>query len=320
MLERRGPASDHETLARDLLGDFIDTCLRWGLDGVLRELEQARPTLDLTDRLALADDPELRAALVEKLGSFDHRGPQNAMPRQLADCLIATLSLTLSDDPDRTIALPDAVRAEVTAALSKVLDVELAAEKTRAGVIAIARERCDAAHLTAFNRITAQLDERGARMIRQPKVPLHAAQAVQQALTEARSAVVEAAVRVALDRATEVLARASADAAARLDLPVTHRLTPREVAIARATDPRGSTAPTAVVHSVLETLTQLVGIAWLPAERQARPYAASQTFAVGELLDHPKFGRGSVIAAVARRIEVEFADGKHTLVHVGPTN
>ena len=47
----------------------------------------------------------------------------------------------------------------------------------------------------------------------------------------------------------------------------------------------------------------------------ARPYAASQTFAVGDLVDHPKFGRGTVVAAAAQRIEVEFDDGKHTLVH-----
>jgi hypothetical protein len=244
VLERRGPGCDHETLARDLLADFIDVCMRWGQDRVLVELGQAHPTLDMTDPAALADDPALRAALVGKLAikeNFDDRGPLNAKPRQLADCLIATLALSLTDEPVKTITLPDEARAEVTAALASVLDVELAAAKVRPAVIANARERCEADHLAAFDKIAAQLDDRGMRMIRQPKVPLHAAQAVQLALTAARAAVVGAAVRSAIDHATPVLARASADAAARIDQPVTHRLTPREVAIRRACDPRTST-------------------------------------------------------------------------------
>jgi hypothetical protein len=33
------------------------------------------------------------------------------------------------------------------------------------------------------------------------------------------------------------------------------------------------------------------------------------------VLDHPKFGRGSVVSTAAQRIEVEFADGKRALVH-----
>jgi hypothetical protein len=48
------------------------------------------------------------------------------------------------------------------------------------------------------------------------------------------------------------------------------------------------------------------------------PYAASRTFAVGDVIEHPKFGRGTVVSRVAQRIEVEFPDGKHTLAHVAP--
>ena len=48
------------------------------------------------------------------------------------------------------------------------------------------------------------------------------------------------------------------------------------------------------------------------------PYSATRTFAVGDLIEHPKFGRGAVVSRLARRIDVEFADGKHTLVHVAP--
>jgi hypothetical protein len=51
----------------------------------------------------------------------------------------------------------------------------------------------------------------------------------------------------------------------------------------------------------------------------ALPYAASRTFAVGDVIDHPKFGRGKVIATVLKRIDVEFADGTHTLVHAPPS-
>jgi hypothetical protein len=96
-------------------------------------------------------------------------------------------------------------------------------------------------------------------------------------------------------------------------------LTPREVAIARACEDRVPKTPAAIAGSVLESLAELARIAWRTAERAARPYAASQTFAIGELIEHPKFGRGTVVARDAKRIEVEFADGKHTLVHVPPS-
>jgi hypothetical protein len=79
-----------------------------------------------------------------------------------------------------------------------------------------------------------------------------------------------------------------------------------------------SKTPARVLQSLLESLTDLVPIAWRAPVQTAVPYAASRTFAVGDVIDHPKFGRGKVIAMAAKRIDVEFADGPHTLVHVPP--
>ena len=321
-LDSRAIGCDSETLARDLLAGFVDVCVRLGLDGVLAQLEKAFPPLDTSDRLALADHAELRAALVEKLGSkvdFDHGGPRNAKPRQLADCLVAILSLELTDAPDRTITLPDEVRTTITAALAGVVDVEFAIPQIRATIISKARELCEERFLDSFDKIAAQLDERGMRMIRQPKVPLDAVQVVQQALIDARNAVLEKVAQAAIDRAKEALARVNTDAAARIDLPITHRLTPRDVAISRASDPRIAKMPASIAHSLFESLTELTQLAWRPLERPVRPYAATQTFAVGDHVEHPKFGRGSVLTSVAQRIEVEFAEGTHTLAHARPS-
>lgn len=52
----------------------------------------------------------------------------------------------------------------------------------------------------------------------------------------------------------------------------------------------------------------------MPA-RPARRYAATETFAPGDAIEHPKFGAGLVVGAADGKIEVEFADGPRTLVH-----
>ncbi|MBA3541006.1 MAG: hypothetical protein H0T79_15455 [Deltaproteobacteria bacterium] len=318
LLDSRKPGTTSEALARDLLTGFHDTCMRVGLDRVLVELEQAFPPLDIADRAGLAEHPTLLPALVAQLGTIplDDGGPRSAKPRMLADGVVAALGLTLADEADRTIALDGAVLAEVTAALASVVDVELAVPQIRDSIVAKGRELCEPRYHSAFDRIAAQLDERGMRMIKQPKVPLDAVQAVQRVLFEARNAIIDRVARAAIDRAKEVIARANPDAAARIDLPITHRLTPREVAVFRACDARVPKVAESIAHSLLESLTQLSPFAWRAPERPVRAYAASQTFAVGDLLEHPKFGRGSVISCLAQRIEVEFADGLHTLVHV----
>ncbi|TMQ02778.1 MAG: hypothetical protein E6J90_20830 [Deltaproteobacteria bacterium] len=306
------------SLARDLLLAFFDVCAHAGLDRVLAELAQAFPPLDPTDRSALASHDAVVAAVVAQLETIDldGGGPRGTKPRQLADCVVAALGLTPVDEPDRTIALDDAVRVEVTRALATVVDVELAAPKLRVDIIADARARCDARYHAAFDRVAAQLDERGLHLVKQAKVPIDALHAAQYALFEARNAVIARIAGAALDRAREVLARADGEAGALLDQPITLRATPREVAILRACDARVSKTPARVLHSLLDSLTDLLRIAWRAPVPTAIPYAASGTFAVGDVIDHPKFGRGKVIASAMKRIDVEFADGTHTLVHV----
>jgi hypothetical protein len=309
ILETRAVEGNPEVLARDLLTGFCDVCLRSGLDGVL-------------EALALTDDvtehPELRSALAAKLGNkadFDPRGPRNAKPKQLVDCVLAVLGLTVIDEPDRTITLGDDVRTAVTGALATVIDVELAVPKIREDIVARARAGCEERHRSAFDKITAQLDDQGMRMIRQPKVPLDAVQATQHLLLEARHAVIAKAAHAAIDRAKQVLARASTDAAERIDQPITLRLTPRDVAIERVADARVSKAPAAVALALFESLSELARLAWRSQERPVRAYGASQTFAVGELIEHPRFGRGEVKSVATQHVEVEFPDGKYTLVH-----
>ncbi len=85
----------------------------------------------------------------------------------------------------------------------------------------------------------------------------------------------------------------------------------------RAGEPRVPRQPAAVIQALLDTVSELAQLAWQAAAQPVRPYAASQTFEVGELIEHPKFGRGCVTACATQRIDVEFADGKHTLVHAG---
>ncbi len=76
--------------------------------------------------------------------------------------------------------------------------------------------------------------------------------------------------------------------------------------------------PAKVVHALVEGVGDLARIIWRVAEQEAKPYAASKTFVVGDLIDHPKFGRGTVVTSLVNRIEVEFPEGKYTLVHVPP--
>jgi len=322
VVESRQLGGDRDMLARDLLVGFFDVCMRSGLDRVLVDLAKAFPPLDISDRMSLLEHPTLRAALLEKLGNkvdFDEGGPRNAKPRMLAECLVQTLSLSLTDEPEPTVTLGDDVRAELTAAITSVVEADFAAAPLRAAVIASAREKCDPQFLDAFDKIAAQLDDRGMRMVRQPKVRLDAVQAVQQALAEARHAVVARIARAAIERASQVLGRADKAVAARIDKPISLRLTVRDVAIERACEARVPKVPSSVVHSLFESLSELLHLVWRAAERPVRPYAASQTFAVGEIVEHPKFGRGSVTTCDTRRIEVAFPDGPHTLAHVGPT-
>jgi len=320
LYDGRKPGTSLAVLARDLLLAFFDVCTHAGLDRVMAELAEAFPPLDVADRNALATHEVVIPAVVAQLETIklDAGGPRGARPRQLTDCVVAALGLTPVEQPDRTIVLDDAVRVEVAGALASVLDAGLAAPKLRADIIADARVRCDASHHASFDRIAAQLDERGQQIIKLPKVPIDALHAAQQALFAARNAVVARVAGAAIDRARDVLANASADAAARLDQPISLRVTPREVACSRACDARIPKTPVRVQESLLDSIADLVRIAWRAPVTTALPYAASRTFAVGDVIEHPKFGRGKVVATSHKRIDVEFEAGTHTLAHVPP--
>jgi hypothetical protein len=320
LLDRRKPRTESVAVARELLGGFFDICTQAGLDRVLVELEQAFPPLDISDRTSLQDHPTLLPALAEQVdkADLDGGGPRNARPGLLVNAVVAALGLKISDAVEPSTTLDDKLRVEVAAALAGVVDRELAVPQIRTAIIANARARCEPRHLAPFDKIAAELDERGMRIMRQPKVPLDAVQAVQRHLSDARTELLDRVARTAIDRAQAVLAGVDADAAARIDRPITHRLTPRDVAALRAIDARVLKTPQVIVDCLLDSLTETLRLTWSAPERPVRPYAATQTFAVGELIEHPKFGRGSVISCVAQRIEVEFSDGKHTLVHVRP--
>ncbi len=317
VLERRGAGSPAPAIARELLAGFYDVCMRAGQDGVLEAVAQAFAPLDVSDASGLSEEPRLHGALVAALGDrarFDPRGPRTALPGQLVDCLLATLSLTPEDPPDRGVALGDEVRRDVTAALAAAVEGPLEMATLRAAVIASARARCDERYFAAFEKIAKQLDERGLRVPTMSKMPLDAVQAVQRALYDARIELVTRAALAAIDRARQVLAAASPEAAARIDQPLTHRLTPREVAARRAAEvevPR----PEVVVQSLLASLTELLELTWSAREVAARAYGIRETFAVGDVIDHPKFGRGTVKVATPKQVEVEFADGTVTLIH-----
>ncbi|HTR53947.1 MAG TPA: hypothetical protein VMJ10_24800 [Kofleriaceae bacterium] len=318
LVDSRKPGTDLRSLARDLLHALFDICTRAGLDRVLAELAAAFPEADPTDRSALADHDVACAAVMARIEDIDldGRGPRNAKPRQLAECVVAALGLVVVAAPEPVTTLGDDVRTAAVAALASVVEVAFEATALREAIVADARARCEEHVHGAFTKIAAQLDERGMQLLKQPKVPIDAMQAVQRALAGARDAVVGRAASEAIDRAKAVIAATDADAAARIDAPITLHATPRDVAIVRVCDPRLIKTPANVVQTLSTALAELARIAWRAPEQVVHPYSPRRTFAVGEVIDHPKFGRGTVLSRVADRIEVEFPDTKRTLVHL----
>lgn len=53
------------------------------------------------------------------------------------------------------------------------------------------------------------------------------------------------------------------------------------------------------------------------AVKPARPYSAGQTYAEGEHIEHPRYGRGEIVTMRGGKIDVRFGDGVRTLVHAG---
>ena len=315
LVDSRKPGTDLGTLARELLFGFHDLCMRLGLDGLLIAI--ASPG-SIADRAALADHPQIQPALVAQLTTInlDGGGPRGAKPKQISDSVIAALQLTVADEADRMIKLPGTARAEAVAGIASALADDLAVPRIRETIIAKGREGCEERYHSAYDKLVKNLDERGMRIDKIPKVPLDALHAVQQLLVDTRNTVIGGMVRTAIDRAKAAIAKVSADAAARIDAPITHQLTPRDVAVLRACDPNMPKIPSAVATSVLDSLTETARLVWLAAEKPVRTYGASQSFTVGELIEHPKFGRGEVVGVAATRFDVEFESGKMTLVHV----
>src|SRR5438552_5128191 len=104
LIASRKARADLGPLARDLLGGFVDVCTRAGLDRILVEL-------GASDSSPLEDREDLLAALATQLEAIklDSGGPRGAKPRQLVDCIIAALALTIIDAPDRSISLGEDV-------------------------------------------------------------------------------------------------------------------------------------------------------------------------------------------------------------------
>jgi hypothetical protein len=316
VLERRGDAAKPDTLAYDLLHELFEACMRTGLDGLIAELEGAL-SLSIDDGSALAEESRLRADLAARLGdrnAYNPRGPRAAKPRQLADCLLATLGITVMDVPGRELELADDVRRAMVAAIDGVVEPQLAGPRLRAAITALARELCEPDYLDAFDRIADELGDRLA-VPAHLKLPIAAVRAIQRKLTDAREEVLASTANEAIDRAKDVIGASSQEAAARIDLPITLRLTPRDVAVRRMCDPRLLPTPEVLSRTLVDALVEYVGIGWGPPIATARAYRASDTYAIGDHIDHPKFGRGIVQAVSAQRIEVEFPDGWHTLIH-----
>ncbi len=48
-----------------------------------------------------------------------------------------------------------------------------------------------------------------------------------------------------------------------------------------------------------------------------RPYSMQEKFAIGEQIEHPKFGTGTVVEVRAAKIDVKFGRELKTLIHAG---
>jgi hypothetical protein len=305
LLEHRKPGTDLSVLARELTEAFIDLCNRTGQDRALQGLDE-----DTVDADAIQTD------LVKRLGAagLDGGGPRGVRPQQCVDCVVGALALELTDDNVARTELGEDVRSAVLKAIAAAVEPAFTLPQLHDAIVADARARIGDAHpASVVDKIVKELDERAMRFVRTPKVPLDALQAATRAFADARAALITRVGNTALDRTKEILGRADDAAAARIDQPVTAVLTPRGVAIASAIDARVEKTGPAIVGALFSVLTDLANLTWRAADKVVRPYAASQNFAVGEHVEHPKFGEGTVTKSDGPRLELEFADGKKTL-------
>jgi hypothetical protein len=90
--------------------------------------------------------------------------------------------------------------------------------------------------------------------------------------------------------------------------------------LAQAADRLADTSSQEAMHSALRRQVLLWALrprtkAERAARDGARGYSPKQRFREGEVIDHPKFGEGSVVRVAARQIEVKFSDGVRKLAH-----
>ncbi|CAN5822862.1 hypothetical protein BH11MYX2_BH11MYX2_26300 [soil metagenome] len=299
LLEHRKSGTDLAMLGRSLLDAFTDLSNRAGQDHALLEL----------------DEEAVLAELVKRLGGagLDGGGPRGVRPQQCVDCVVGALGLELSDAEVARTELGEDVRSEVLRAITAVVEPDFTLPRLRDKIVADAHARVGEAHQAIFDKLAKDLDERGMRFLRTPRVPLDSLQAANRALADARAMLITRVSETALDRAKAVIARADESAAARIDQPVTAKLTPRDIAIASVIDARVEKTASAIANALLSVVTDLALLAWRAAEKTVRPYAASQNYGVDELVEHPKFWRGTVVKSDGARLEIEFSDGKKTL-------
>ncbi len=166
LIDGRKVGGELKVLARELLRGFYDVCTLWGLDRVLAQLDASEP-------LALEERESLFDALVAQLDAakLDGGGPRNAKPGLVADCVVSALGLTLVEEPAHTTTLGGDVRAAVVAAITAVVQAELAVPQIREVIITEARARCDESFYAAFTKVTAQLDDRGLHLIEAAEDP-----------------------------------------------------------------------------------------------------------------------------------------------------
>jgi hypothetical protein len=81
-----------------------------------------------------------------------------------------------------------------------------------------------------------------------------------------------------------------------------HAYTNGEETVAKAPD-KPKPKPTKAAAAAIEGMAN------------AQPYSPKTTFATGDALEHPSFGKGVVLTAHADKILVQFLDQERTLVH-----
>ena len=71
--------------------------------------------------------------------------------------------------------------------------------------------------------------------------------------------------------------------------------------------------PDARAERAVEWMEEELRIRWIAPPRDERPYSKTDTYEVGDVIEHPRFGRGVVKARTDTAIDVDFGDGTRKL-------